>query len=163
MQCATMHTMHAQRLQAGLPGDIESCASTVSLVVNTAMCDVRLLCHYLTIVIMRILPRPIYLCPSFISQRTTAHLKFGVFVADVLHPVLHGVDVLPLPLPAVLGRQLVPDLPSDLLQVPLLLSEEVQVLVLVVLCKKVAHQPGEGVVAGELHALLHRHLLLLVV
>ena len=91
------------------------------------------------------------------------HLKFGVFVADVLHPVLHGVDVLPLPLPAVLGRQLVPDLPSDLLQVPLLLSEEVQVLVLVVSCKKFAHQPGEGVVAGELHALLHRHLLLLVV
>ena len=162
MQCATMHTMHAQRLQAGLPGDIESCASTVSLVVNTAMCDVRLLCHYLTIALW-ILPPPVYLCPSFISQRTTAHLKFGVFVADVLHPVLHGVDVLPLPLPAVLGRQLVPDLPSDLLQVPLLLSEEVQVLVLVVLCKKLARQPGEGVVAGELHALLHRHLLLLVV
>ena len=122
MQCATMHTMHAQRLQAGLPGDIESCASAVSLVVNTAMCDVRLLCHYLTIVIMWILPPP-----------SIYHLKFGVFVADVLHPVLHGVDVLPLPLPAVLGRQLVPDLPSDLLQVPLLLSEEVQVLVLVVM------------------------------
>ena len=39
MQCATMHTMHAQRPQAGLPGDIESRASALSLVVNTAMCN----------------------------------------------------------------------------------------------------------------------------
>ena len=52
------------------------------------------------------------------------HLKFSIFVADVLDPILHGVDVLPLPLPAVLRRQLVPDLPPDLLQIPLLLSEQ---------------------------------------
>ena len=42
----------------------------------------------------------------------------------MLDPVLHGVDVLSLPLPAVLRRQLVPDLPPDLLQIPLLLSEQ---------------------------------------
>ena len=52
------------------------------------------------------------------------HLKFSIFVADVLDPVLHGVHVLPLPLPRVLRRQLVPDLPSNLLQIPLLLSEK---------------------------------------
>ena len=63
MQCATMHTMHAQRPRAGLPGDIEICASAVSLVVNTAMCNVRLLCHYLLIVIMWILPPPVLPMP----------------------------------------------------------------------------------------------------
>ena len=86
-----------------MPGDIESPAA-VSLFVNKNLDPSSTWYH---------------------SHHTNdSYLKFCVFVADVLDPVLHGVDVLPLPLPAVLRRQLVPDLSSNLLQIPLFLSEQ---------------------------------------
>lgn len=87
-----------------MPGDIESSAA-VSLFVN-----------------MNFDPSSTWYHSHPIND--DSHLKFCIFVADMLDPVLHGVDVLPLPLPAVLRRQLVPDLPPDLLQIPLLLSEQ---------------------------------------
>ncbi len=58
-----------------------------------------------------------------VNLRFRTNLELLVLVGADLDPVLHVVQVFPFPFPAVLRGHLVPDLPSDLLQIALLLPE----------------------------------------
>jgi len=68
---------------------------------------------------------PIRMLP--INLRFRTYLELLVLVGADLDPVLHVVQVFPFPFPAVLRGHLVPDLPSDLLQIALLLPERKEI------------------------------------